>query len=288
MTHADIYWIEQFMDIDDGAWCHGTVDTDCFLAVLIRESFGEGAERHRLAEEFERLSVDREVLLAELRQVRPSEQAPSMFPLTVRSETGDWIGQRVPTARFVLVGYRVRDAVPRKAQIKRADREGVSRVDILHGLLGEDEGPAARAFAAVGLPPGEARRRLQLTESRPAHILPALWPPPRQPREFTWPEGTSPRLVAPDTPAPSAEARPSSFVWTSEGQELELSAVSGGPIRLRSKAAGEVTIEICAEAAELIARFLENFLAQLNAERWEAVFEAERRGLPKPPLPRRD
>ena len=49
----------------------------------------------------------------------------------------------------------------------------------------------------------------------------------------------------------------------------------------------ETAIELCAEAAELLARFLENYKVQLDAERWEPVYLAEQPHRPprRPPHP---
>jgi hypothetical protein len=92
-------------------------------------------------------------------------------------------------------------------------------------------------------------------------------------------------LPQPEAPEPSPTATPSSFVWTSRGQELELSSPRNGPIRLRSQAGAEVTIEFDAYTAEILARHLMDFHAQLEIERWEPVYEAERYGRLKPRPP---
>ena len=275
MTHADIYFFERVLGGGD-RWCHGIVDTDCLLSVLIEKSSQPGTAAQELDEAFRALSVDRDRLRNELATARPPHPFRNHFPVTVRSETGGWVGQRIPTARLVLIGYRVREATPSRAP---------ALIDLLHGLLGDDEGPAAEAFAAVGIPPARARQLLHLPEPRPAHIRPSLWPPTRQPREPA--TRTAAPGDRPKTPDPSPLAEPVSFVFTSEGQELELSAHRNGPLVITSRADTETKIEICAEAAELLARFLENYKVQLDAERWEPVYLAEQhqnppRGTPRP------
>lgn len=250
---------------------HGLrVPTDCLLSALIENSSRPGADGQALDEAFGALSIDRERLRHELAAVRPPSPLRNAFPVTVRSDTGGWIGQRVPTARLVLAGYRIREATAGTSP---------TPVDVLHGLLGDDEGPAAEVLAAVGIPPAQARRLLGLADPRPAHIRPSLWPPTRQPRELA--TGTAAAADPPATPSPSARAQPVSFVFTSEGQELELSAHRHGPLLLTSRTdAGTTSIEMCAEAAELIARFLESYKVQLDSERWEPVYQAEQRHKP--------
>ncbi len=272
MTHADIHFFDLVLDQTDDRWCHGIADTDCLLSVLIEASFRPGAHSPTLEEAFEALSLDREQLRAELTKVRPPEVFRHPFPVQVPSATGRSVGQRVPTARLVLAGYRVREATAGASP---------TPVDVFHGLLGDDEGPAAEALAAVRMPPARARRLLGLADPRPAHIRPSLWPPTRQPRELA--AGTATPGDPPATPPPSAKAQPVSFVFTSAGQELELSAHRHGPLVLTSRTNNEASIEICAEAAELIARFLQNYKLQLDAERWEPVYQAEQRR--KPPRP---
>lgn len=266
MTHADIHFFDLVLEQKEDRWCHGIVDTDCLLSVLIEAGLRPGAASPTLEEAFDALSIDREQLRAELATARPSEVFRNHFPVQVCSETGGWVGQRVPTARLVLVGYRIREATAGAPP---------TPVDVFHGLLGDDEGPAAEALAAVGMPPAQARQLLGLADPRPAHIRPSLWPPTRQPRELA--AGTTAPANPPATPPPSAKAQPVSFVFTSEGQELELSAHRHGPLVLTSRTDTETSIEICAEAAELIARFLENYKLQLDAERWEPVYQAEQR-----------
>lgn len=277
-VHVDVAVAADWLGVDDSRWCHGTVDTDCLLRVLVEESLGGSTWSGRLGQVFETLSVDRDRLLAELARIRPSGGSRH-FPITVASGDGGWVGQRTPTGRFVLVVYRVlRSKEP-------AAVDAGTPVEVLHSLLMEDQGPAAEALEQLGMSPGAARELLGLPEARPVEGG-TMWPPAPNPREFSWPNDRHGPLPYLEPPPPSAGTTPSSFVWTSSGgQELELSAVRNGPIRIRARSASEASVDLDAHTAEILARHLMDFHAQLEAERWEPIFDAEAHGRPKPPPP---
>ena len=93
--------------------------------------------------------------------------------------------------------------------------------------------------------------------------------------------GSLPALVQANSPDLSADAPATGFVWTSDGQQLELWADPAGPIHIRVRADSETSIVLSAEAAELVGRMLEATWRQVSAERWEPVYEAERRRRPR-------
>lgn len=274
-VHVDVAAMAEWLGIDDHRWCHGTVDTDCILRVLAEDA-GRTTRAEPLSEVFATLAVDPERLLDELVRVRPPGVGPE-FPATVSDGRGGWVGERQPTGRFVLVLYRlIRTPRPEEAP---------TPLDVLRSLLKEDQGPAAEALEAVGVSPRAARRILGIPPAR-AVEQGAMWPPQPNPREFSWPNDQRGSLPYVESPSPSAESTPSSFVWTSAaGNELELSAVRNGPIRLRARAGGEATVDFDAHTAEILARHLMDFHAQLEIERWEPVFQAEAGGRPKPAPP---
>lgn len=145
-VHVDVAIAADWLGIDDRRWCHGTVDTDCLLRVLVEESLGESTWSDRLGQVFETLSVDRQRLHAELARIRPSAGSPH-FPVTVATGDGGWVDQRTPTGRFVLVVYRVlRSKEP-------AAPDAGTPVEVLHSLLMEDQGPAAEALEELGMSP---------------------------------------------------------------------------------------------------------------------------------------
>jgi hypothetical protein len=189
------------------------------------------------------------------------------------------VGQRTPTGRFVLVIYRVlRSKEP-------AAIDAGTPVEVLHSLLMEDQGPAAEALEELGVSPRAARDLLGLPEARPVEGG-TMWPPTPNPREFSWPDDRPGPLPYVERRPPSAGTTPSSFVWTgSGGQELELSAVRNGPIRVRARSACEASVDLDAHTAEILARHLMDFHAQLEAERWEPSFDAGAHSRPKPPPP---
>jgi hypothetical protein len=156
MTHADIAWMAECLGVDDSRWCHGTVDTDCLLQVLVEDSLDSNTGSAELAEVFDRLSIDRHRVLEALRQARPAGRSSLMLPESVPSEKGDWVGERRPTGRFVLVAYRVIRAKP-----GRSDKAATC-LEIFHSLLMEDQGPAAEALEAAGVSTRQARHVLGL------------------------------------------------------------------------------------------------------------------------------
>lgn len=227
---------------------------------------------------FETLSVDPARPLGELIRARPSGGS-GHFPITVASGDGGWVGQRTPTGRFVLVVYRIL----RSKESGSADE--ATPVEVLHSLLMEDQGPAAEALEASGTSPRAARELLGIPDARPVEGG-AMWPPTPNPREFSWPDDRRGPLPYVQAPPPSTATTPSSFVWTSPaGQELQLSAVRNGPIRIRARSASEATVDLDAHTAEILARHLMDFHAQLEIERWEPIFDAEAQGRRKPPPP---
>jgi len=277
-VHVDVAVAADWLGVDDSRWCHGTVDTDCLLKVLIEESLGESTWSGRLGQVLETLAVDREGLLAELTRIRPPRGSRT-FPITVATGDGGWVGQRTPTGRFVLVIYRVlRSKEPGAV-------DAGTPVEVLHSLLMEDQGPAAEALEALGMSPRAARDLLGLPEGRPVEGG-TMWPPTPNPREFSWPDDRPGPLPYVEPTPPSAGATPSSFVWTSPGgQELDLSAVRNGPIKIRARSASEASVDLDAHTAEILARHLMDFHAQLEIERWEPIYDAETHGRPKPPPP---
>jgi hypothetical protein len=271
-------WLQDFMrftDLHDG---HRTVDSDCLLAKLISEATTGSEVGQPVAEALSRLAVDPVALGQQLDVSRPA---------------GGFGGGAHVTARIELVMQRSRDEAARPAGNEDlASAVAIEPIHLRHAVLFENDGPAAQAFRAVGVEPTEARRTLGIPEPGAAHILPALWPPPRYPREFAYPDeiqkarrgGTrTPMPPRVDPPEPTEDAEPGGFVWTGVGStQLEMWAEAGGPIHLRLRNGQAVEIEISAESAELIGRMLDGYYHQLQAERWEPIHDAERRRLPKP------
>jgi hypothetical protein len=277
-VHVDVAVMANYLGVDNTRWCHGTVDTDCLLQVLAEDSLAGATWSGPLGEVFESLSVDPQRLLAELARARP--EGRSGFPVSVPNGHGGWVGQHQPTGRFVLALHRVLHSK------RPGSDESATPVETLQSLLMEDQGPAAEALEALGVSPRAAREILGLAEGRPVQGG-TMWPPAPHPREFSRPDGRRGPLAQPESPPPSRGTTPSSFVWTSpSGQELEMSAVRNGPIRLRARADAEVTVDFDAHTAEILARHLMDFYHQLEIERWDPIYDAEAQGRPKPPPPR--
>jgi hypothetical protein len=49
-VHVDVAVAADWLGVDDSRWCHGTVDTDCLLRVLVEESLGESTWSGRLGQ----------------------------------------------------------------------------------------------------------------------------------------------------------------------------------------------------------------------------------------------
>jgi hypothetical protein len=272
-------WCKTFLRLDKDHRRHAVVDTDCVLAALVEESWQPGREGLAIADALGLIGLDAEALMTSLNEARPEGRPILDGPRGSIRLTLSGRVERV-LQRAVAEAYR----------LTGPGSECVTARHFLHGVRSEDRGPAAEALRQCGSSPEAARDSLGIPNPSAVHIRPPLWPPPPRNSRGSEPASllsggpTDDRVfdLAVDSPEPSLDTVPASFVWTSEGQQFEIWNQLDGSIHLRVRAGTQASIVVSPEAAELIVRVLEAVRAEVEDGRATSV-EAPRADGRQPP-----